>query len=189
MPALSCVHLTEAARESLKALAWQVLSDAIKHQRFILPSSPNMAELEIIATSFVTIYYNGHLRGCIGCVTASQPLWQDVCHHSYSSAFRDARFKPLQENELASLQIEISVLSPLKAINNEGEAALLDELQPNIDGLLIKDDNHSAVFLPTVWQSLPSPTQFVNELKQKGGWARDYWAYDIELYRFHTLVI
>ena len=197
MPASSyinaIVNLTKAEQVELKNLARQVIVNALDQHKFILPAQPRSKALQQVAANFVTLYSDDELRGCIGCYTSEQPLWQGICQHAYSSAFEDYRFTPLQKTELTTLRIEISILSELVALENKGEQALLATLVPDVDGLLLKEctlygAKRSAIFLPSVWRSLKSARSFVLALKQKGGWPRDYWSENIELFRFHTQV-
>lgn len=51
------------------------------------------------------------LRGCIGYVDASRPLWLTVWHSAGEAATTDTRFSPVTPDEILSLSIEISVLS------------------------------------------------------------------------------
>lgn len=189
MPVSSCIELNKNEQEQLKALVWQVLRSAVEQQKFILPSPPKAQNLYQPAASFVTLYTNGNLRGCIGSCVAQRPLWQDVCHNSYSSACEDYRFPLLSKNELKNLSFDISILSELIPIKNMGEQALLDELKVGIDGLFLQQKQRSALFLPTVWRSLTRPEDFLRELKQKGGWQKDYWDQSIEIFRFYTFVV
>jgi len=189
----SAVSLTEADQVELKNLARQVIVNAFEQHKLILPTEPKSKALQQVAANFVTLYNDDELRGCIGCYTSKQPLWQGVCQHAYSSAFEDFRFTLLQKTELTTLRIEISILSELVALENNGEQALFATLVPGVDGLLLKEralsgTKRSAIFLPSVWRSLTSAESFVLALKQKGGWPSDYWSENIELFRFHTQV-
>ncbi len=187
------VNLTKAEQVELKDLARQVIVNALEQHKLILPAQPKSKALQQIAASFVTLYSDDELCGCIGCYTSEKPLWQGICQHAYSSAFEDYRFTPLQKTQLATLRIEISILSELVAIENNGEQALLATLVPDVDGLLLKESTlygakRSALFLPSVWRSLKSAESFVLALKQKGNWPCDYWSENIELFRFHTQI-
>jgi|GEM_PF-1549029 len=197
MPVSSSINsstlLTEAEQTELRALAFQVISNGAQQHKLILPSQPKSKALQQATANFVTVYVDDELRGCLGCYIGEQPLWKSVCHHAYSSAFEDYRFTPLQAKELAVLRIEISILSELMELENNGQQALLASLVPEVDGLLIKEQTaygakRSALFLPSVWRSLPTAEMFVQTLKQKGGWPSDYWSEYIELFRFHTQV-
>lgn len=183
------IHLSEAEQHQLKALVWQVLQNSVVQGKFTLPPPPSSTALQQMAASFVTLYLHNELRGCIGAYIANYPLWEDVCRHAYSSAFEDNRFAPLSGDELKHIRFDVSILSPLTQIINNSEQALIDQLHVGVDGLLLKEYSRTALFLPTVWHSLPDPKVFVRELKQKGGWPEGYWATSIELFRFTTTLI
>ncbi|MFT6925796.1 MAG: AmmeMemoRadiSam system protein A [Psychromonas sp.] len=189
MPVSSYINLNSAAQVELKQLVWQVLGKAVENRSLLQAAAPKSQALLVPRACFVTLYTDKKLRGCIGTYTAEKSLWQNVCDYSYDSACEDRRFEPLQKWELSNLSFEISVLSELQPLANNGERVLVDQLRVGIDGLLLKDSNHRAIFLPSVWDSLKTAAEFVNALKQKGGWPRDYWRGDIQIFRFEAFVI
>jgi len=119
--------------------------------------------------AFVTLHRHGALRGCIGSAVASRPLVVDVAQHAFNAAFRDWRFPRLGWDELAGLALSVSVLTPPVAIEFSGETDLLAQLRPGIDGLIIRDPGHAALFLPSVWEEIDRPERFLGALKQKAG--------------------
>ena len=145
---------------------------------------------------FVTLYQTGlyqtglqragQLRGCIGSLEAARPLIDEVAETACSAALHDPRFHPVQEAELHTLNIEISVLSPLTAIDARSEQRLIDNLQPGIDGLVLDFGDRRATFLPKLWEQLPEPVDFVAALKQKAGLPTDFWRHDVRAYRYLT---
>ncbi|WP_028863600.1 AmmeMemoRadiSam system protein A [Psychromonas aquimarina] len=190
MPVSFSINFTTAEQNELVNLVKQVLETTTREHTLVLPEPPVSAALLTRRACFVTLYINKQLRGCIGTYGVEKPLWLNVCEYSYYSACQDRRFVPVQSNELPYLSFEISVLSELEPLKNSGEQALLKELKVGSDGLLLKEEGgRSAIFLPTVWHSLPTPITFVQALKQKGGWHRNYWSEDLKLYRFSTFVI
>jgi len=66
------------------------------------------------------------------------------------------------------------------------EQDLISQLQPNIDGLILVEGPRRGTFLPSVWEQLPEPKQFLRHLKQKAGLAPDYWSDTIKVYRYQT---
>ncbi len=189
MPVSSCFELSEEARARLLEMVWQVLDEALKGNGMQLPSQPSNEELLQPAACFVTLHHNGELRGCVGSLEVHEPLWCNACKNAYASGFKDKRFLPLTADDRLGLSLEISILSDLIPLNNRGESALVNELRPNVDGLLLEEGWHRAVFLPSVWEFLPEPASFVRALKRKGGWLDTYWSEDITLHRFTTVVI
>lgn len=138
---------------------------------------------------FVTIEKNGRLRGCIGSITAFRPLITDLVEHTKDAAFKDTRFNPVTEDELPSLKFAVSILTPPVKINFNGEDDLLDKIVPGKDGLIIKDNEHQAVYLPSVWNELRDKKAFLNSLKVKAGLSEDYFSDTFEAYRFETIYI
>ncbi len=189
MLASSCFELSKEARAQLLEMVWQVLDEAMKGKGMQLPSEPSNQELLLPAACFVTLHHNGELRGCIGSLEVYEPLWRNACKNAYASGFKDTRFLPLTTDDRNGLSVEISVLSDLIPLTNEGESTLLKELRPNVDGLILEEGCHRSVFLPSVWAMLPTPEKFVCALKRKGGWLENYWSEEITLHRFTTEVI
>lgn len=142
------------------------------------------ADLREQGACFVTLYRQGRLRGCIGSPQAHQPLARDVIENAYSAAFRDPRFPGLATEELEGLALSISVLSPQSPIVFSGEAGLLAALRPHVDGLVIADGPRRALFLPSVWEQLPDPRQFLGHLKMKAGMPADHFSPDFKAWRF-----
>lgn len=119
---------------------------------------------------FVTLNRaNGQLRGCIGSLEAYRPLIDDLIHNARAAAFEDPRFPPVRQDELASLYIHVSVLEPAEELYFQNEKELLDQIQPGIHGVIIQSGWHRATFLPSVWEQLPEPKEFLAALKLKAG--------------------
>ncbi len=126
--------------------------------------------------SFVTLLSpGGELRGCIGTVEAHAPLAHDVQRNAVGSAMRDPRFFPVRPEELDSLEIELSILTPPRRLNFDGPDDLLARIRPGVDGLIIEKDWHRATLLPSVWAKIPDPVQFLSMLCLKAGLPEDEW--------------
>jgi len=136
--------------------------------------------------SFVTLKHDNTLRGCIGSLEPRTSLVSSVADNAYAAAFRDPRFPVLSGPELAGLTIQLSVLGVLQAVECDSEADLLRQLQPGIDGWVIQDRDFRGTFLPSVWETLPDPRLFLEQLKRKAGLATDYWSDTIEVWRYST---
>ena len=133
---------------------------------------------------FITLKKNGALRGCIGTPIARRPLIVDCAENGFAAAFRDPRFPKLTADEIPGLSISISVLSAPQLMSVNSEAELLKQLRPGVDGLIIIDQNNRALFLPSVWESLPKATDFLGQLKRKAGMAPDHWSATFRAHRF-----
>jgi AmmeMemoRadiSam system protein A len=110
----------------------------------------------------------------------------DVAENAFSAAFRDPRFTPVGPNELDDLTVHISVLSKPEPITFANEDELLQQLRPGIDGLILRDGRNRGTFLPSVWESLPQPGEFLTHLKTKAGLPPNHWSDAIEVERYTT---
>lgn len=136
--------------------------------------------------SFVTIKIGDSLRGCRGSLAPHRPLVEDVVDNARKSAFDDPRFPPLTPAELEQIHLHISILSTPRPIPCENEAALARALRPDVDGLIIRDGDRRAIFLPSVWSGIPDPLNFIRSLKRKAGLAADHWSPNFQAYRYVT---
>jgi len=144
------------------------------------------APLQTQAASFVTLTRNGELRGCIGSIAAHRPLAADVAENAVSAAFRDPRFPPVSADLLPELRIKLAVLSRAQPLEAASEEEALARIAPGLDGLILTSAGRRGTFLPAVWDSLPEPRRFLQELKRKAGLPRDHWAADLRLQRFRV---
>jgi AmmeMemoRadiSam system protein B/AmmeMemoRadiSam system protein A len=134
--------------------------------------------------AFVTLHQEGKLRGCIGKMEAEMPLWETVQQMAISAATRDHRFEKITPAELPMLDVEISVLTPLRRINK------IDEIVPGKHGVFIRKGKSSGTFLPQVaetagWNTLQLLQHCAAD---KAGIGRDGWK-DAEIYVYEALVI
>ena len=174
-----------------RALLLQIARQSIEHGlRYGVPLNVDTRQFDQRLTDngacFVTLHQDGQLRGCIGSLEARRPLIEDVAENAFAAAFRDPRFKPLQHDELIDLCIDISLIHPPQSLPVSSEQQLLKELQPAIDGLILEDGRHRGTFLPSVWESLPEPAEFIRQLKRKAGLPVDYWSDTLKVWRYTT---
>ncbi len=142
--------------------------------------------LNEIRACFVTLHFNGKLRGCIGSLEARRPLIKDVAHNAFGAAFQDPRFTPLIAQELSKITIELSILTPPVEMSFISEADLLKQIRPGIDGLIIKDTGKRGTFLPSVWEQLPEKAEFLRHLKLKAGLSPRHWSDTLQMSRYET---
>ena len=136
--------------------------------------------------SFVTLTIDGELRGCCGTLEPMRPLLLDVWSNAHASAFRDSRFPPLTAREWRWSSLEVSLLTPCERMAVSTEQQLLLELVPGRDGLVLAWRGMRATFLPKVWEHVAGPRDFLRRLKEKAGLAADFWAPDVEVWRYET---
>jgi AmmeMemoRadiSam system protein B/AmmeMemoRadiSam system protein A len=155
-------------------------------RRLKLPAAtaPHAPFLDAPGASFVTLKIERTLRGCIGSLQAHRPLGEDVRANAQAAAFDDPRFPPLAVHEYASLEIEVSLLSPSTPIVVGSEAQLHAQLRPGIDGVTLQWGHRRGTFLPQVWESLPDPRDFVAQLKRKAGLPLDFWSSELAISRY-----
>ncbi|MBF0288777.1 MAG: AmmeMemoRadiSam system protein A [SAR324 cluster bacterium] len=181
-------QLTAAHKKHLLRLAKKSIQHGLQYKK---PAEANTEDLEGIlgedGASFVTLHKRKRLRGCIGCLEARRPLAVDVLENAFASAFRDFRFPALQHDELENLDVKISVLSKPFPISFTSETDLIQQLRPGIDGLILTDGLKRGTFLPSVWQELSSPEEFLQHLKQKANLPSNHWSDTIAVARYTTL--
>ena len=142
--------------------------------------------LHTVAASFVTLEIDGRLRGCIGSMAAHRALVLDVVENAVKAGFADPRFKPLTRNELASVSIKISVLTRARPLRFDTETGARKQLQPGVSGAILTAGRHRGVFLPQVWDSLPTKNAFLRGLKRKAGLPEDFWSPEVGLEEFRS---
>jgi len=133
--------------------------------------------------AFVTLTKRGQLRGCIGHFGEDTPLYEMVYRMARAAAFEDPRFHELREEELDDIDIEISVLTPMRRIYS------LDEFELHRHGLYIRKGYRSGTFLPQVADEVNwTKEEFVGHCsRDKAGLGWDGWR-DAELYVYEAIV-
>ncbi|MBU1905547.1 MAG: AmmeMemoRadiSam system protein B [Candidatus Omnitrophica bacterium] len=121
--------------------------------------------------AFVTLNKNGHLRGCIGNIIASGPLYLTVKNMAVEAAVNDPRFPEVILSELEDIEIEVSVLSPLEKVESA------DKIELGKHGVIVRKGSSSGVFLPQVATETGwSKEEFLSNLcAQKAGLSTDAW--------------
>jgi AmmeMemoRadiSam system protein A len=175
------------AKKILLKLARDVINYGVERHKILKITLREYPE-ELLSPKacFVTLNKNQQLRGCIGTLVARSPLVQEVVDSSFAAAFSDPRFPKVVLEELSSLRIYISVLTTAHKMNFTSEEDLLSQLRPNIDGLILKAPGFVGTFLPSVWEQLPNPIDFLKNLKLKAGLPINYWNDQIEILRYET---
>lgn len=96
---------------------------------------------------FVSLHKtDGSLRGCIGTIEpVEENLLKEITRNAVAAAMRDTRFSPLSMEEMDDLEISVDVLTVPEEIFD------LDDLDPQIYGVIVKDDGYNrAVLLPSI---------------------------------------
>ena len=137
--------MDDKQKQTLLKVAHDTLEAVISRRPVQKPASDDPA-LNVPGGCFVTLKNHGRLRGCIGQFVSEEPLIELVAEMARASATSDTRFlaDPITARELNQLDIEISVLSPLKRTDDPLSLRL------GIDGIYIKKGYASGCFLPQV---------------------------------------
>lgn len=176
-------------RRTLLDLAGSAIEKALTGERLAVRAMDYPEPLRAPRATFVTLHVGGELRGCIGTLEVRRTLVEDVVHNARAAAFEDPRFPPLGHAEFERLDIHISVLSVPEPVAFASEEDLLRQLRPRVDGLILQAGLRRGTFLPSVWEQLPEPREFLRSLKRKAGLPADYWAADIRVSRYVTASI
>jgi AmmeMemoRadiSam system protein A len=170
--------LTQDERRTLLGLARAAIVDRLRADGSLVRRREEVRltpALEQRRGAFVTVHVGARdgkrrLRGCIGTITAREALHLNVVHNAVHAAFDDPRFTPIGIGDLPAMSLEISALTPLRAVDGPGRVVL------GRDGVLLRRGGRSAVFLPQVateqgW----GIEQLLENLALKAGLARDEW--------------
>ncbi len=161
--------LTEGEKSRLLEIARDAIDDRLRGEKtsFAEPGSSTLKEKRGV---FVSLHKKGRLRGCIGCIEGRKPLFKAVQEMAQSAAFEDPRFSPLSQEEMKNLDIEISVLTPLKEVKD------ISEIEVGIHGIYLVKGFYSGLLLPQVatqygWDR----TTFLEETCRKAGLPPQSW--------------
>ena len=176
--------LTDEDKSLLKRIAYDSIKDSLDGKPIAKPTlNSQFLILNSKCGAFVSLHKQGRLRGCIGHFGEDVPLYEIVAEMARAAAFEDPRFLPVTRDELDDLDIEISVLTPMRRIQN------LDEFELHRHGIYIKKGYRSGTFLPQVADEVNwTKEEFVGHCSQdKAGLGWDGWR-DAELYVYEAIV-
>ena len=174
--------LSTVDKQQLKQIALQSIKDQLAGRPIAQPIIRSSI-LNSKCGAFVSLHKHGRLRGCIGHFGEDYPLHEIVARMARAAAFEDPRFMPVTSDELADIDIEISVLTPMRRIQS------IDEFQLHRHGIYIKKGYRSGTFLPQVADEVNwTKEEFLGHCAQdKAGIGWDGWR-DAELYVYEAIV-
>ena len=178
--------LTAEEKQLLKEIALTSIEDSLCGKRMADMDSSLIAlhpSLKQKCGAFVSLHRRGRLRGCIGHFGEDVPLHELVAEMARAAAFEDPRFRPVAQEELKDIDIEISVLTPMRRIKS------IDEFELHRHGIYIRKGHRSGTFLPQVADEVNwTKEEFVGHCAQdKAGIGWDGWR-DAELYVYEAIV-
>lgn len=159
--------------EQTQLLRWarQAMEQAVRGE-----SSLAVAPAELTAyhrtprAAFVTLKKRGELRGCIGQMDFTRPLWKNVIDSAVAAALEDSRFAPVGPAELPELRLEISVLEPPVDLPD------VNDFDVSRQGIIVQRGTHRALLLPKVAQEYDwNAPQVLDCVCQKAGLPAAAW--------------
>ncbi len=168
-PASASTPLQTSDKRALLRLARETIKRYLTTETVPLPRGFS-SRLNVPQGAFVTLKKQGELRGCIGHIPPEVQLCQTVADMAAQAAFNDRRFKPVELAELDDIELEISVLTPMKAVTGP------DQIKTGRDGVVIFKEGKSAVFLPQVAvEQKWGRDEMLDNLCLKAGLPADCW--------------
>lgn len=162
--------LNDKQRKRLLQIARESITSAVKYgkKKQFNEKDPVLNESR---GAFVTLHEHGALRGCIGNMVGQGPLYKTVADMAIEAATGDPRFPTMNSQEIDAVDIEISVLSPLKKVSDP------DQIKIPGDGVIVKKGFKSGVYLPQVATETGwNKEEFMTSLcAQKAGISPDAW--------------
>jgi hypothetical protein len=184
--------LSDSDKQQLKEIALNSIKDSLDKRYWFTPSYRRNEPISPLTISpslkrkcgaFVSLHKYGQLRGCLGHFGEDIPLHEVVAKMARLAAFEDPRFPPLRREELEDLDIEISVLTPMRRIYS------IDEFQLHKHGIYIQKGYQSGTFLPQIADEVNwTKEEFLGYCsRDKAGLGWDGWR-DAELYVYEAIV-
>jgi len=175
--------LSFSDKQSLLTMARSTLTAYVKdgERLEVIPGSP---ALKKDGAAFVTLKSRGQLRGCIGQLRATTPLYRSVVEMTVSACSKDRRFTPVKPAELPGIRLEISVMSPFIKVDG------VEEIEVGRDGLYLAYMGRSGVLLPQVPEEQGwDKGEYLKAICRKAGLPEKSWEKSgAELYRFTAQV-
>ena len=168
-------------RRRLLALARRALEARVRHE--YEPALEHGGALETPCGAFVSIHRGHELRGCLGRLEDVWPIARVVAHLGRAVADSDPRFEPVTVDDLETLSIEISALTP------EREVHSLDEIEIGRHGLIIERGARRGLLLPQVATEHGWDVEtFLEHTCRKAGLPPDAWKHDARILIFEAEV-
>jgi len=174
-------RLTPEEKVELLKIARMAVSSALEGKKF--KAATTLEGLLQERGAFVTIHKNGALRGCIGTFFSNEPLFKTVESMAESAAFRDPRFSPVSKDEFQHIDLEISVLSPLR------EIADINKIEVGKHGIYVSKGHFRGVLLPQVATEYGWDREtFLSHTCQKAGLPLDEWKRGVKIEVFSAQI-
>lgn len=182
--------LTDSEKKKLLSIARETVEESASGKKKLKRSKKakdidvTEKNLNVKAGAFVSLHKKGRLRGCIGRFEADQPLYETVMDMAFSASMNDPRFPEVRGDEVDDIDIEISVLSPLRKIKD------ISEIEVGRHGIYIIKGYRRGTLLPQVATDHGWDTEtFLAQTSRKAGLDEDAWKEgDTEIYIYDAIV-
>ncbi len=176
--------LTDAEKSNLLHIARQALVHRLqKKKSYKAPGDLLTHNLKERVGVFVSVYVGDDLRGCIGSMRGRKPLFKLVEEMALSAALDDDRFKPISQDEIPEVKIEISVLTPMVKVKSA------DEIIPGEHGVYITNGWQKGTLLPQVGEKMNWTAEELlgHCARDKAGMAWDGWK-NAGIYKYEAII-
>ncbi|UCH93708.1 MAG: AmmeMemoRadiSam system protein A [Candidatus Aminicenantes bacterium] len=172
---------TVEEKKELLQLARKTIENYLSGSKKEYPETDNPKFLEKRGV-FVTLHKKGDLRGCIGYALPIKPLIEAVVDNAISSATEDHRFRPVSVDELADIDIELSILTVPQKVKS------YEDVVVGRDGIIISKSFMKGLLLPQVpveqgWDL----EQYISWGCRKAGLPADEWKKGVDIETFQGI--
>lgn len=191
-PGVTAHPITEAHRGALLGLAAATIARGLATGERVLPdpdpetdpaTDPALAQA---AATFVTLERGAALLGCVGTLTPTEALATSVARNAWNAAFADPRLPSVTPADHAVMTVKISVLSRLSPMRARSWRDVQRAVRPGVDGVLVEAGRYRATLLPSVWEKLDDPSEFLDVLWHKAGLRPRDWLPGTQVRRYTT---
>lgn len=178
--------LSDKEKATLFAIAKDTLEWCVNNKggKFGIEKYELTPKLKTDMATFVTLKIRGELRGCIGSLAPTEPLYLSVYHNAVNAAMHDYRFQPVGKAELPAIAVDVSILSPIRDIPS------LDDFKLGQQGIILGKGIARAVFLPEVaLEQKWTKEETLTHLALKAGLEGDAWKKGARFQVFESVVL
>ena len=163
----------------LVGLARRAIESQLRSGRAVVPGNASehlKTECGVFVTLNVVDGGSHRLRGCIGLPYPTKPLVDAVVDSAVSAALKDPRFPVVTYDEMRSIAVEVSVLTPPEVVHVERPEEYPGEVEVGRDGLIISRGGNRGLLLPQVpvewgWDA----EEFLSQCCMKAWLPADAW--------------
>ena len=179
-------NLSDAEKETLFAIAQDTLDWCVKGNKsnFSFDKYQITDKMRANTATFVTLKIDGMLRGCIGSLAPEEPMYKSVHNNTVNAALHDYRFTRVTVDEISTINIHISLLSPIEDIRS------LDAFKLGAHGIIMEKGRYRAVYLPEVAiEQKWTKEETLESLSEKAGLPGGAWKEGARFKVFSSVVL